>query len=89
MDVNGFMRKHRLSDADLDRMAEPYESTTFERGSGKVYRGSHPDAVGKRRITVVYDAAAAQRVSGLAKARGVKASDVYRDALDYYLASQA
>ena len=54
-----------------------------------MYRGSHPDAVGKRRITVVYDAAAAQRVSGLAKARGVKASDVYRDALDYYLASQA
>ena len=32
MDVNGFMRKHRLSDADLDRMAEPYESATFERG---------------------------------------------------------
>lgn len=40
-------------------MAEPYESATFERGSGKVYRGSHPDAVGKRRITVVYDTAAA------------------------------
>ena len=89
MDVNDFMRKHGISDADLDRMAEPYESATFEQGSGRVYSGSHLDAVGKRRITVMYDAATAQRVSGLAKARGVKASDVYRDALDYYLASQA
>ena len=47
------------------------------------------DAVGKRRITVIYDARDTQRVAAIAKSRGVKTSEVYRDALNYYLAAQA
>ena len=89
MNVSDFMKKHGISDADLDRMAEPYENGTFEAEGGKIFSGSHVDAVGKRRVTVVYSAADTQKVSGIAKARGVKASDVYRDALEYYLAAQA
>lgn len=90
MNVNEFMAKHGLTDADLDRMAAPYEDASFEsEPNGKVYSGSHLDAVGKRRVTVVYDARDTQKVAGIARRRGVKPSQIYRDALDYYLASQA
>ncbi len=90
MNVNEFMAKHGLTDADLDRMAAPYEDATFEpEPNGKVYSGSHLDAVGKRRVTVVYDARDTQKVAGIARMRGVKPSEVYRDALEYYLAAQA
>ena len=90
MNVDEFMAKHGLTDADLDRMAAPYEDASFEsEPNGKVYSGSHLDAVGKRRVTVVYDARDTQKVAGIARRRGVKPSQIYRDALDYYLASQA
>ena len=90
MNVNEFMAKHGLTDADLDRMAAPYEDARFEsEPNGKVYSGSHLDAVGKRRVTVVYDARDTQKVAGIARRRGVKPSQIYREALDYYLASQA
>ena len=90
MNVNEFMAKRGLTDADLDRMAAPYEDASFEpEPGGKVHSGSHLDAVGKRRVTVVYDAADTQKVAGIARRRGVKPSEVYRDALDYYLAAQA
>ena len=56
---------------------------------GKVFSGSHLDAVGTRRVTVVYDAKDTQRVAMIARSKGVKPSSVYRDALDYYLAAQA
>lgn len=89
MNINDFMNKHGISDADLDRMAGPYEDASFEaEPMGKVYSGSHLDAVGKRRITVIYDAKDTQRVAGIARSRGVKPSEIYRDALDYYLAAQ-
>ncbi len=90
MNVDDFMAKHGMTDADLDRMAAPYEDASFEpEPGGEVFSGSHLDAVGKRRVTVVYDAADTQRVAGIARSRGVKASAVYREALDYYLAAQA
>ena len=89
MNVSEYMRKHGLTDADLDAMAAPYESGDYESSEGTVYSGSHLDAVGKRRVTVVYDARDTQRVAAIARARGVKPSEVYRDALDYYLAAQA
>ena len=57
MNVNDFMAKHGLTDADLERMAAPYEDGGFEpEPDGKVFSGSHLDAVGTRRVTVVYDA---------------------------------
>ena len=81
------MAKHGFTDADLDRIAGPYEMGDYPAEEGKVYFGSHVDAVGTRRITVVYDAADTMRVEALAKARGVKSSVIYREALDRYLMS--
>lgn len=88
MDVSAYMKKHGLTDEALDRAASPYEAGDYASEGGKVYSGSHVDAVGKRRITVIYDARDAQRVVEIARARGVKPSEVYRDALDFYLAAQ-
>ena len=82
------MGKHGLTDAALDEIALPYEQGDYESETGTVYSGSHIDAVGKRRVTVIYDALATQRVADIARERGVKPSEIYRDALDYYLAAQ-
>ena len=38
MNVNDFMAKHGITDADLDRMAAPYEDGSFE----PRLRGSKP-----------------------------------------------
>ena len=90
MNVESYMRKHGLTDADLDAMAAPYENGDYESSAeGTVQGGSHLDAVGKRRVTVVYDAAATQEVATLARARGLKPSDIYREALGFFLAAQA
>lgn len=88
MNVSEYMKKHGLTDAALDDMALPYEQGEYGSETGTVYSGSHIDAVGKRRVTVIYDASATQRVTDIARERGVKPSEVYRDALNYYLASQ-
>ena len=51
MNVNDFMAKHGITDADLVRMAAPYEDGNFEpEPDGKVLSGSHPDAVGSHCI---------------------------------------
>ena len=89
MNVAEYMKKHNLTDEDLDAVAKPYESGDYQSEVGTVHTGSHLDAVGKRRITVIYDARDTQRVAAIAKSRGVKTSEVYRDALNYYLAAQA
>lgn len=48
MDVNGFMAKHGLTDAELDRMTAVYEDASFDpEPHGKVHSGSHIDAVDK------------------------------------------
>lgn len=88
MNVSEYMKKHDLTDESLDDMAAPYERADYEKGSGSVFVGSHLDAVGKKRVTVIYDAEAAQRAAALARRRGVKTSQIYRDALNYYLAAQ-
>lgn len=88
MNVSEYMRKHGLTDANLDTMAAPYESGDYEGGGSEVFTGSHLDAVGKRRVTVIYDARDTQRVAAIARSKGVKISEVYRDALNYYLAAQ-
>ena len=89
MNVSEYMKKHGLADEDLDRMAAPYETGDYEGADGKVYTGSHLDSVGKRRVTVIYDAGDTQRVAAIARSRGVKPAVVYRAALDYYLAAQS
>ena len=56
MNVNDFMSKHDITDADLERMAAPYEDGGFEPGAdGKVFDGSHLDTIGTRRVTVIHD----------------------------------
>ena len=85
MNVSEYMQKHGLTDEGLDSIAAPYEDGDYPSETGKVYVGSHIDAVGKRRVTVIYDAADTQRVAAVARRRGVKPSEVYRDALTHYL----
>lgn len=90
MNINEFMAKRGITDVDLERIVAPYEDGSFEpEPDGKVFSGSHLDAVGTRRVTVVYDAKDTQRVALIARSRGVKPFVVYRDALEYYLAAQA
>lgn len=89
MDVSEYMKKHGITDEALDELAAKYEAGDYQSESGTVYSGSHVDAVGKRRVTVVYDARDTQKVAAIARSRGVKPSEVYRDALDFYLAAQA
>ena len=87
MNVEDFMKKHGITNDDLDKIAQPYEDATFKpETAGKVFSGSHLDAVGKRRVTVVYDASDTQKVASIASIRGVKPSVIYRDALASYLA---
>lgn len=88
MDVSAHMKRHGLTDEALGRAASPCEAGDYASESGKVCSGSHVDAVGKRRITVIYDERDAQRVVEIACAKGVKPSEVYRDAHDFCLAAQ-
>lgn len=88
MNVSEYMKKHGLTDEKLDVMAAPYESGDYASEDGKVYTGSHINSVGKRRVTVVYNAADTQRVASLARSKGVKPASIYREALNRYLATQ-
>lgn len=87
MNIAEYMQKHHLSEADLDVMAAPYETGDWETTDSPVYSGSHLDAVGKKRVTVIYDAVATQKVASIAKNRGLKPSEIYRAALEQYLVS--
>ena len=89
MNVSDYMSKHDLTDEAVDAIAAPYESGDYPAEEGKVYSGSHLDAVGKRRVTVVYDARDTQRVAAIARSRGTSPSAIYRAALDHYLAAQS
>lgn len=56
MNANDFMAKHDITDADLERMAAPYEDGGFEpEPDGKVFDVSHLDTIGTRRVTVIHD----------------------------------
>lgn len=89
MDVADFMNKHHLSEEDLDRMAEPYERGDFPLEDGVVCNGSHLDAVAREEVTIYIDSSVTQQVRTLARSRGVDQADIYRAALDFYLAAQA
>lgn len=88
MDANGFMERNGLTEEAVEWIARDLEDGDVDvEGAPGPRSGSHLDAVGKRRVTVVYDAAATQRVAAIARARGVTPSAVYREALAAYLAS--
>lgn len=87
MNVEEYMAKHGLTDADLDAMAAPYERGDFAPEKGKVFTGSHVDAVGKRRVSVIFNASDTQKVASIAKRKGVTPSEIYRQALAQYLAT--
>ena len=89
MNISEYMKKHNLTDVDPRHDGSPMRMGTMKAGGGEVFTGSHLDGVGKRRVAVIYDARDAQRVAAIARSRGVKPSEVYRDALEYYLAAQA
>lgn len=90
MDAAEYMKKHGLTDAALDEMAAPYEGGDFELGDASfpIYSGSHLDRVGKKRVTVAFDASDTQRVQNVARSKGVKPSEIYRLAVHQYLDGQ-
>ena len=56
MNVNDFMTKHGITDADIDRMAATYEDGSFEpEPDGRVLSGSHLDAVVSVPLTFASD----------------------------------
>ena len=83
MNVSEYMKKH-----GLNAMTAPYENGDYQSRKGEVFTGPHLDAVDMRRVTVIYDARDAQRVEAIAHSRGIKASEVYRETLSYYLTAQ-
>ena len=88
MDADELCAKYGLDADELERSAESYERGDWDGGGGPVRTGSHLNAVGTRRITVVYDSADTQAVEAIARAEGIKPSDVYRNALADYLAAR-
>lgn len=89
MDTRETMAKYNITDEMLNEWAKPFEEETFELEHGNVICGCHLNDVGTRRITVIYDAARTRQVEQLAVNKGVKPSEVYREALEYYLQAQA
>ncbi len=88
MDAKQQEAKYGLSSDLIERSAAQYESGDYPHCSNPVHTGSHMDAVGKKRVTVVYSAEDVQKVSRIAKSRGVKPSDVYRAAMRQFLDAQ-
>lgn len=70
------MKKHGLTDHDLDAMAQPYEDGEYRNEDGKILLGCHLKAVGKRKVTVLYDALDIQQVENLARKRRVPKSEI-------------
>lgn len=85
------LEKFGVSESWIEDSAQAYETGTWnisENDRRPIFVGSHLDRVGKKRVTVIFDAADTQLVSALAKKRGVKPSDIYRDAVKAYLLAQ-
>ena len=88
MDDKEMIEKFGLSDADMDKLAEQYESdeVAFDEGD-QVFVGSPLDYVGPRRETFVIGADEMQKVRALAKKQKRTKSEIYRDAVRQYLAA--
>lgn len=85
MNVDELAAKYGLTNEWVEESAAAYERGDYPHEDGQVYSGSHLDAVGKKRVTVVYPCEKVQRANRIAKSRGVKPSEIYRDALAEYL----
>lgn len=84
--MSTFAKRFGLSDDWIERQAQMYENEQQDiNEDAVVYAGAHVDAVGSKRVTVIYSARDALQVEQLAKARGCKSSDIYRQALTQYL----
>lgn len=89
MDAEELCSKYGVDADAIERSAEAYERGDWDGGGAPVRTGSHLNAVGTRRVTVVYNSADTQMVEEIARAEGCKPSDVYRAALADYLAARA
>lgn len=85
MSKDGLAAKYGLTEDWIEKSAAAYESGDYPHEEGQVYSGSHLDAVGKKRVTVVYPCEKVQRANRIAQRKGVKSSEIYRAALDEYL----
>ncbi len=72
MNVDELAAKYGLTNEWIEESAAAYERGDYPHEDGQVYSGSHLDAVGKKRVTVVYPCEKVQRANRIAKSRGVK-----------------
>lgn len=85
MNADELAAKYGLTNEWIEESAAAYERGDYPHEDGQVYSGSHLDAVGKKRVTVVYPCEKVQRANRMAQRKGVKSSEIYRAALDEYL----
>lgn len=85
MNTDELASKYGLTNEWIEESAAAYEVGDYPHEDGQVYSGSHLDAVGKKRVTVVYPCERVQMVNHLARSKGMKPSEIYRDALAEYL----
>ena len=83
--VEDAMKIFNVTEEDLDAKAKPYEDETFAIEGNNIVVGSHLDHVGKKSITVIYDAQDAQQINQIGEEDGVKPSQIYREALKLFL----
>ena len=88
MDAKELEAKYGITSEWIEQSAESYEQDDFQHSDSPVYSGTHLDAVGTRRITVIYPASDVLDVQRIAKSRGVKPSEVYREALHRYVSDE-
>ena len=74
MNVDELAAKYGLTNEWIEESAAAYERGDYPHEDGQVYSGSHLDPCEK-----------VQRANRIAKSRGVKPSEIYRDALAEYL----
>ena len=67
MNVDELAAKYGLTNEWIEESAAAYERGDYPHEDGQVYSGSHLDAVGKKRVTVVYPCEKVQRANRIAK----------------------
>jgi hypothetical protein len=87
MDTADLAKKYGVTDEWIEQSAAKYESGDYESCPTPVHTGSHLDAVGTRRVTVIYNSKDVMRINSIAQSRGCKSSEVYRTAVRQYLDS--
>jgi hypothetical protein len=88
MSTKDLAKKYGVSEEWIEHSASEYESGSSPHYSTTINTGSHLDAVGTKRVTVIYNSEDVMSVNVIARSRGVKSSEIYRVALRQYLDSQ-